>query len=46
MASTIVFSKSVLDRLRRCLLLLLAFLPALAWTAEIEISRSGNFEID
>jgi hypothetical protein len=37
MVSTIVFSKSVLDRLRRCLLLLV-FLPALAWTAEIEIS--------
>lgn len=36
MVSTIVFSKSVLDRLRRCLLLLV-FLPALAWTAEIEV---------
>lgn len=30
-------SKNVLERLRRCLLLL-AFLPALAWAAEIEVS--------
>jgi len=36
MASSTACSKSVLERLRSCLLLLV-FLPALAWTAEIEI---------
>lgn len=36
MVSTIVFSKSVPEILRRCLLLLV-LLPALAWTAEIEV---------
>ncbi len=36
MVFTIVFSKSVIERLRRCVLLLV-FLPALAWTAEIEV---------
>lgn len=32
-------SKSMLDRLRRCLLLLLLALPMLAWAAEIEIAN-------
>ena len=36
MVSTIAFSKSVIKRLRRCVLLLV-FLPTLAWTAEIEV---------
>lgn len=36
MASSTACSKSVLERLRSCLLLLV-FLPALAWTAEIEV---------
>lgn len=38
MAFSIACSKSVLDRLRRWLLLLL-FVPVLAWTAEIDISN-------
>lgn len=37
MVSSIASSKSVTERLRRCLLLLL-FLPVLAWTAEIDIA--------
>ena len=37
MVSSIASSKSVTERLRRCLLLLL-FLPVLAWTAEIDIT--------
>lgn len=36
MASSTACSKSVLERLRSCMLLLV-FLPALAWTAEIEV---------
>lgn len=36
MAFSTACSKSVLERLRSCLLLLV-FLPALAWTAEIEV---------
>lgn len=38
MASTTAFSKSMPERLRRWLLLL-AFVPFLAWTAEIEITN-------
>ncbi len=37
MVFSIASSKSVTERLRRCLLLLL-FLPVLAWTAEIDIA--------
>jgi len=37
MVSFIACSKNVIERLRRCLLLLL-FLPVLAWAAEIEVS--------
>lgn len=37
MVSSTACSKNVLDRLRRCLLLL-AFLPVLGWAAEIEVS--------
>lgn len=40
MASITACSKSVLERLRG-LLLLLAFLPALAWAAEIEVRNPG-----
>lgn len=40
MVSTTACSKSVLERLRG-LLLLLAFLPALAWAAEIEVHNPG-----
>ena len=37
MVSFIACSKNVIERLRRCLLLLI-FLPVLAWAAEIEVS--------
>jgi len=40
MASSTAFSKSMLEYLRRALLLLV-FLPALAWPAEIEVLNQG-----
>ena len=39
MVSFIACSKSMPDRLRRCLLLLLLCLPMLAWSAEIDVSN-------